>query len=81
VNAVPQSFSDFGEESLRPDYVVKSSYGNDSIALIQFMHEYHHRFLGFNGVGPCDLGADALRVALAIGWAEHVGCDGGFCVS
>lgn len=38
MKAVPQSF-DFGG-ALRPDYVVKTSYGNDSIALIQWLHEY-----------------------------------------
>ncbi len=40
--AVPQSF-DFGGEALRPDYVVKCSYGNDSIALLQFLHEYNQK--------------------------------------
>lgn len=38
-NTVPMSF-DFGD-ALNPDYVVKCSYGNDSIALIQFLHEYN----------------------------------------
>jgi 3'-phosphoadenosine 5'-phosphosulfate sulfotransferase (PAPS reductase)/FAD synthetase len=39
MKAVPQSF-DFGHNPLRPDFVVKTSYGNDSIALIQWLHEY-----------------------------------------
>src|SRR6185437_16137741 len=38
--AIPTSF-DFDSAALRPDYVVKCSYGNDSIALIQFLHEYN----------------------------------------
>lgn len=37
MRSVPTGF-DFGG-ALRPDYVLKCSYGNDSIALIQFMHE------------------------------------------
>lgn len=37
--AVPMSF-DF-DSAIRPDYVVKCSYGNDSIALLQFLHEYN----------------------------------------
>lgn len=36
---VPTSF-DFDGQAMRPDYVVKCSYGNDSIALLQFLHEY-----------------------------------------
>lgn len=40
-NTVPMSF-DFGD-SLNPDYVIKCSYGNDSIALIQFLHEYNQK--------------------------------------
>jgi hypothetical protein len=39
--AVPTSF-DFGG-ALRPDYVGKCSYGNDSIALIQWLHEYDQK--------------------------------------
>lgn len=39
---VPRSF-DFGE-ALCPDYVVKCSYGNDSIALLQWLYEYEQRF-------------------------------------
>jgi len=38
---VPTSF-DFGD-ALKPDYVVKCSYGNDSIALLQWMHEYNQK--------------------------------------
>lgn len=41
-SSVPLSF-DFGGEALRPDYVVKCSYGNDSIALLQYLHEYDLR--------------------------------------
>jgi hypothetical protein len=41
MNEVPTSF-DFGG-ALRPDYIVKCSYGNDSIALIQFLHEYNQK--------------------------------------
>lgn len=37
--SIPTSF-DFDGQALRPDYVVKCSYGNDSIALIQWLHEY-----------------------------------------
>lgn len=37
-SAVPMSF-DFGGAALRPDYVVKCSYGNDSIALLQWLAE------------------------------------------
>lgn len=40
---VPMSF-DFDGQSLRPDYVIKCSYGNDSIALIQWLHEYDQTF-------------------------------------
>lgn len=36
--SVPMSFDFFG--AIKPDYVVKCSYGNDSIALIQFLHEW-----------------------------------------
>lgn len=43
MKAVPLSF-DFNGEALRPDYVLKCSYGNDSIALIQFFHEQQERF-------------------------------------
>lgn len=35
----PMSF-DLDGSALRPDYVAKVSYGNDSIALIQWLHEY-----------------------------------------
>lgn len=42
IRSVPTSF-DFGGLALRPDYVVKCSYGNDSIALIQWLHEYNQR--------------------------------------
>lgn len=38
---IPTSF-DFGG-AIRPDFVVKTSYGNDSIALIQFLHEYNQK--------------------------------------
>jgi hypothetical protein len=38
----PLSF-DFGGNALRPDYVVKCSYGNDSIALLQFLNEYNQK--------------------------------------
>jgi|688.fasta_scaffold294840_2 hypothetical protein len=38
---VPMGF-DFGS-ALNPDYVIKCSYGNDSIALIQWMHEYNQK--------------------------------------
>ncbi len=31
---------DFDGAALRPDYILKCSYGNDSIALLQFVHEY-----------------------------------------
>lgn len=41
--AVPTSF-DFDNQAIRPDYVVKCSYGNDSIALLQFLHEYDLKF-------------------------------------
>jgi hypothetical protein len=41
MTARPQSF-DFGY-ALRPDYVVKCSYGNDSIALLQWLHEYDQK--------------------------------------
>jgi len=40
---VPTSF-DFNGEAIRPDYVLKCSYGNDSIALLQYLHEYEERF-------------------------------------
>lgn len=40
---IPLSF-DLDGHALRPDYVVKCSYGNDSIALIQWLHEYNERF-------------------------------------
>lgn len=40
--SVPTSF-DFGGVALRPDYVVKCSYGNDSIALLQWLHEYNQK--------------------------------------
>ena len=38
MSQVPTSFN-FGD-ALQPDYVLKCSYGNDSIALIQFCHEH-----------------------------------------
>lgn len=34
---------DFRDDAHEIDYVIKSSYGNDSIALIQWMHEYRQR--------------------------------------
>lgn len=37
---IPKSF-DFDGLALRPDLVLKCSYGNDSIALIQFINEYN----------------------------------------
>jgi len=40
--ATPTSF-DFDGQALRPDYVVKCSYGNDSIALLQWLHEYDQK--------------------------------------
>jgi 3'-phosphoadenosine 5'-phosphosulfate sulfotransferase (PAPS reductase)/FAD synthetase len=40
MKSIPTSF-DFDGQALRPDHVVKCSYGNDSIALIQFLHEYN----------------------------------------
>lgn len=40
--SVPMSF-DFTGEAFKPDYVVKCSYGNDSIALLQFLHEYDQK--------------------------------------
>lgn len=40
---VPTSF-DFDGQALRPDYVVKCSYGNDSIALLQWLHEYNQKY-------------------------------------
>lgn len=43
MQAVPKSFN-FEGTALQPDYVVKSSYGNDSIALLQYLHEYEKRF-------------------------------------
>ena len=36
---IPTSFN-FGN-AIEPDYIVKCSYGNDSIALIQWLHEYN----------------------------------------
>jgi hypothetical protein len=42
MKSIPKSF-DFGD-AIRPDYVVKCSYGNDSIALLQYLHEYELRF-------------------------------------
>jgi 3'-phosphoadenosine 5'-phosphosulfate sulfotransferase (PAPS reductase)/FAD synthetase len=39
IRATPTSF-DFGGQALRPDYVVKCSYGNDSIALLQWLYEH-----------------------------------------
>lgn len=36
---IPTSF-DFDGQALRPDSIVKCSYGNDSIALLQWLHEY-----------------------------------------
>lgn len=42
MKTVPTSF-DFGT-AIRPDYVVKCSYGNDSIALLQWLHEYESKF-------------------------------------
>jgi hypothetical protein len=76
VNAVPQSFSDFGEESLRPDYVVKSSYGND----------YPPNTYMFR---PSDSKGNPEGIRAKVAWAHTVktkeparsGCDGGFCVS
>ena len=41
LSTIPMSF-DFDGEALRPDYVVKCSYGNDSIALLQWLHEYDY---------------------------------------
>jgi Phosphoadenosine phosphosulfate reductase family len=41
--AIPTSF-DFDSKAIRPDYVVKCSYGNDSIALLQWLHEHEVRF-------------------------------------
>jgi hypothetical protein len=42
MNSVPTSF-DFGAQAIRPCYVVKTSYGNDSIALIRYLHERNQR--------------------------------------
>lgn len=42
MKSVPQSFN-FDNAALAPDYVIKTSYGNDSVALIQFLHEYDQR--------------------------------------
>ena len=42
MKTVPTSF-DFGGLALRPDYVIKCSYGNDSIALMQWMHERNQK--------------------------------------
>lgn len=42
MKSVPTSF-DFDNRALRPDYVVKCSYGNDSIALLQFLHEFNQK--------------------------------------
>jgi hypothetical protein len=39
---VPLSF-DFGGRALRPEYIIKCSYGNDSIALIQWLYEYDQK--------------------------------------
>lgn len=39
MNSIPTSF-DFDGLALRPDYVVKCSYGNDSIALLQWLSEH-----------------------------------------
>lgn len=41
--SIPLSF-DFGSEAIRPDYVIKCSYGNDSIALIQWIHEWDTKY-------------------------------------
>lgn len=38
-----QTYFVLGKEPLYPDYVVKSSYGNDSIALIQFLREWNEK--------------------------------------
>ena len=40
--STPMSF-DFDGQALRPDYVVKCSYGNDSIALLQFLREHNDK--------------------------------------
>lgn len=42
MRTVPTSF-DFDSGALRPDCVVKCSYGNDSVALLQFLHERNQR--------------------------------------
>lgn len=49
MSAIPLSFADFGETSLRPDCIVKCSYGNDSIALLQWLHEYQQKHPGSLG--------------------------------
>jgi 3'-phosphoadenosine 5'-phosphosulfate sulfotransferase (PAPS reductase)/FAD synthetase len=41
--SVPLSF-DFTGEAIRPDHVLKCSYGNDSIALIQWAYEYQTKY-------------------------------------
>lgn len=42
MKAIPLSF-DFDGEAMRPDCIVKCSYGNDSIALLQCLHEYNQK--------------------------------------
>ncbi len=42
MNEVPTSF-DFDGQALRPDYILKCSYGNDSIALLQWLHEHDQK--------------------------------------
>jgi hypothetical protein len=58
---VPTSF-DFGD-ALRPDYVLKCSYGNDSIALIQFCFEYWQKH-------PLDAGVKVVCLYNDTGWAK-----------
>jgi hypothetical protein len=47
MSSVPMSFAFPDVEPLRPDLVVKTSYGNDSVALIQWLKEYEEK----HGIG------------------------------
>jgi hypothetical protein len=78
MSAIPTSF-DFDGQALRPDYVVKCSYGNDSIALLQYLHEYNQNHpLGkvvvlFNDTGWAAKWWIELRVPAGERFAERCG--------
>jgi hypothetical protein len=77
MKAVPTSF-DFGGAAIRPDCVVKCSYGNDSIALLQFLREFNQQSpLGKIVVLYNDTGWAAswwpARVARGETWVKSLG--------